>query len=85
MNAKLVIYSRPGCHLCDVMKDQLRDASKKVQFELQQINIDQDESLLKLYGESIPVLTINGKLAFKGRMKLEEFYSKFHRILEGSV
>jgi glutaredoxin len=50
----LRLLSRPECGLC---KDMARDLdSLKISFDT--IDIDQDESLLKTYGEVIPVLLL---------------------------
>lgn len=81
MSARLTLYSRPGCHLCEEMKAALAPASRRVRFTLEEINIDSDPELVRLYGESIPVLAINGKVAFKVKLTTEAFLEKFARIV----
>lgn len=53
---KLAIYGREGCHLCEDMVASLRNLQKEFQFEFTVINIDEDENLIRLYGERVPVL-----------------------------
>jgi glutaredoxin len=50
----LRLLSRPECGLC---KDMARDLNS-LQISFDTIDIDQDESLLKTYGEVIPVLLL---------------------------
>lgn len=50
------MYGREGCHLCEDMIASLRNLQKKIQFEFEVINIDNDENLIQLYGERVPVL-----------------------------
>lgn len=53
---KLIVYGREGCHLCEEMIDSLRILQKEVRFEFDVINIDEDENLVELYNERVPVL-----------------------------
>lgn len=53
---RVVVYGREGCHLCEDMIASLRSLQKKIQFEFEVINIDNDENLIQLYGERVPVL-----------------------------
>ena len=55
------LYSRPGCHLCEEVRADLRlIAAEGVKFELKEINIEADEDLHRAYLERIPVVEING-------------------------
>lgn len=53
---RVVVYGREGCHLCEDMIASLRSLQKKIQFEFEVINVDNDENLIQLYGERVPVL-----------------------------
>ena len=75
----LVLYTRPGCHLCDVMKDQIEEARLARPFELMEVDIETDPALEQRYGRSIPVLEIAGRAAFKGCMEVADFEVKFER------
>jgi glutaredoxin len=60
--AKVRLYSRPDCHLCDEARDQLlalRDGG--LAFELEEVDIDRDEALLRRYLERIPVVEVEGE------------------------
>jgi glutaredoxin len=63
MNAELVLYSRPGCHLCELALDQLVGLhAEGYRFELREVDIESDESLLRAMLERIPVLELNGEV-----------------------
>jgi thiol-disulfide isomerase/thioredoxin len=55
-NAKLVLYGREGCHLCQEMISSLQALQAKIEFEFEVIDIDSDPELVGLYNERIPVL-----------------------------
>lgn len=63
--AKVTLYSKPGCHLCEeVVKDLLR-IQKTQPFVLEEINIEDDPALFAQYGEQIPVVLLNGEFLFE--------------------
>ena len=70
----ITLYTRPGCHLCEEMKDivgrVLRDTGTAARLE--EINIAGDSALEARYGLEIPVLLVNGKKAAKYRISEEE-------------
>jgi hypothetical protein len=65
---KLTIYSRPGCHLCDELKDVVLAVSRTVPLSIEEIDISTDAALESLYGLEIPVLMIDGRKAAKYRV-----------------
>jgi len=62
MNTKVVIYSRTNCHLCEVAEKNVREVLVEISFDLEIIYIDGDQELQRLYGEEVPVITINGDM-----------------------
>jgi hypothetical protein len=58
------------------MKQQLEQLRRRVSFDLEEIDIDQDEALRRLYNDEVPVVMINGRKAFKYRLDPEEFLEK---------
>jgi len=78
---RVVLYTRPGCHLCDEMKAALRGCHVRPSFDLEEVDIETDPELLERFERSIPVLEIAGRVAFKGRLTPETFRRKYARIL----
>ena len=76
----VIIYSRPGCHLCDEAKASITSAGCSDRFTLEEINIESDEELLRKYRYDIPVITINGVESFIHRVDPEEFRTRITRI-----
>jgi glutaredoxin len=79
--AKVVIYTRPGCHLCDSAKEQIALAGCGELFYLEEIDIDSDPELVRRYGHDIPVVTIDGAHAFKHRLTAEDFRRELRHAL----
>jgi glutaredoxin len=75
--AHVIIYSRPGCHLCDEAKSAMQAAGCNESFTLEEVNIESDKELLRKYQYDIPVVTINGVEAFRHRVDIAEFRRKF--------
>lgn len=71
--AQIVLYSKPGCQLCEVMKKELAKADCAELYHLQEINIESDAELLALYRHDIPVLMIDGVEAFRYRLTADSF------------
>jgi glutaredoxin len=61
----VVLYSRPGCCLCDDAREILERVRSRRPFDLSEVDIDADEALLRAYLERIPVVTIEGVEAFE--------------------
>jgi hypothetical protein len=66
----LTLYSRPGCHLCDVMKVVVQRvaSASDTPVTIEEIDISTDPDLEVRYGLEIPVLLIDGKKAAKIRV-----------------
>lgn len=62
---QLVLYGRPGCHLCEDALAVLERVRARVPFTLVQVDIESDPELLKRYLERIPVVTVDGAEAFE--------------------
>ena len=71
--ARVLLYTRPGCHLCDEAKAAMAAARCADEYTLQEVNIESDGKLLHLYRNDIPVVLINGLEAFRHRVASEEF------------
>ena len=74
--AQVVIYSKPGCHLCDEAKDSIRAAGCNDQIALSEINIESDPELYLKYRYDIPVIAIDEVDTFMHRVSPEEFRAK---------
>jgi hypothetical protein len=55
---RLILYSRPACHLCEEMQAELHQALAGRPFELKVEDVDKNDDLRQRYGLRIPVLAI---------------------------
>ncbi|PYS94080.1 MAG: thioredoxin family protein [Acidobacteria bacterium] len=85
MKAQVVIYTRPGCHLCDEAKREILAAGCANDYDLREVNIDADPTLAARYAWDIPVIAINGVVAFKHRLTAPEFKHELQRLKENST
>ncbi len=76
---KVIIYSRPGCHLCEVAKAVIDSAGYNDLFALEEIDIETDPELLARYRYDIPVIMIAGAEAFRHRLTAEQFREQILR------
>ncbi len=70
---QVVIYTRRGCHLCEIAKSVMKSAGRETEYELAEVDIDSDPQLLDRYKNDIPVITINGVEAFRHRLSAASF------------
>ncbi|HEU4386330.1 MAG TPA: glutaredoxin family protein, partial [Blastocatellia bacterium] len=59
-------------------------SQSKEDFDLEEINIDEDPKLAERYGYDIPVVLINGIKAFKHRVDPRDFKRKLKRLARQS-
>ena len=61
---EVVLYGRPGCHLCDDARVVLERLRAELPFALVERDIERDDALLKTYLERIPVIALDGEELF---------------------
>jgi len=70
---EVLIYSRIGCHLCDVAEAKLLELKGGLGFNFEKRLIDGDLELEREYGEKVPVILINGNPHDYWRVDPERF------------
>ena len=76
---QVVVYSRKGCHLCEIVKETLTKLHRRGGFTWQDIDVDADEQLRRQFTDEVPVVFIDGRKAFKYRMDESDFLRKLAR------
>jgi hypothetical protein len=60
---KVKLYARPDCHLCDEARAELEALlASGARFELEEVDIESDDELLRAYLERIPVVELDGSV-----------------------
>jgi glutaredoxin len=61
---EIILYTRLGCHLCDDAKAMLESYGLTVQT----VDIDGDPQWVERYGQCVPVVFVDGRERFRGRI-----------------
>ena len=61
MIPRVVLYSKPGCHLCDIVEQTIGFVRRKRGFDFAKIDITTDAALFVKYKYDIPVIEVNGR------------------------
>lgn len=77
---EIVVYSKPGCCLCDEVKAQLEKLRATTRFDWREVNILDDSQAFEQFKEEIPVVFINGRKAFKFRLDEREFLRRVEKL-----
>ena len=71
--ARVVLYTKTNCGLCEKMKEQMALAHCDDLYTLEEFDIEKDAAAYAQYRYEIPVLCIDGREAFRHRLQAEEF------------
>lgn len=77
-NIILEIYSKDNCQLCDELKEVVKKVNQKINFQIKEIDITKDPEIFEKYKYDIPVVHINGVIAFKHRITEAELIKKLN-------
>ena len=61
---RVVLYTRRGCHLCEVAKATLVQYGQVPK----EVDIDEDPALHSRFDRCVPVVEIDGKIRFRGHV-----------------
>ncbi|WP_051331114.1 glutaredoxin family protein [Aneurinibacillus terranovensis] len=64
----ITIYTRPGCSLCEQVKEKVEKVAKDFPIQLEMFDITRDEAIQKEYHLLIPVVHIDGDKVFVSKM-----------------
>ena len=59
-----MLYSAPGCHLCEAARRTPEAVREELRFDLREVDISGDPALEARYRELLPVVEIDGRQAF---------------------
>jgi len=64
----VTLFTRQGCHLCDAAEAILTKAQERYRFAMDTKDVDTSAEWVAAYGECVPVVLVNGKLRFRGKV-----------------
>lgn len=59
-DSRVVLFSRPGCHLCDEARDVVTVVCEGAGVRWSEVDVDTDPQLQARYGEYVPVVEVDG-------------------------
>jgi glutaredoxin len=73
------VYSRHGCHLCELAIETLLTLDKELNFQIDVIYIEDNKELIDLYSDQVPVIHIDGKHHDFYKVDVERFRSSLEK------
>ena len=80
----VTLYTKPGCHLCEVVEQAIHRVRARRSFELALTDITADAATFDQYKHSIPVVLINGVEVARYRMSDQELSAALDRAAGSS-
>jgi glutaredoxin len=75
----VTVYSRHGCHLCELAIETLATLEKELNFHIEVIYIEDNKELIDLYSDQIPVIHIDGEHHDFYKVDVERFRSSLEK------
>ena len=72
---EVVVYSRKGCHLCEIVKETLSKLERRGGFRWREVDVETDDGLRRQFTDEVPVVFIDGRKAFKYRPQRRTSFS----------
>lgn len=66
---RVTIYTRTDCSCCERAKAVIEPRRREHDFFVEEIDIDTDPKLVEAYGTLVPVVAIDGKVRFRGKVE----------------
>ena len=73
------VYGKRECCLCEEVKATLHRVRRDIPFDLREIDIESTPKLYETYKEQVPLVFVNGRLAFKFRVDEKTFRRRLAR------
>ncbi len=61
MAARITLYGKPGCHLCDDARVVIEQVCAELGTSYDEVDITTSPELMDAYGEDIPVTFVDGR------------------------
>ncbi len=61
MSARVTLYGRPGCHLCDEARTIIAAVCAELGESFVEVSIDDDPELVGRFNDEVPVTFVDGR------------------------
>ena len=62
---RLTLYTKPDCCLCEEALEVIERVRQEIPLDLEEVDVSSDRDLADRYGETVPVVLIDGDEAFE--------------------
>ena len=73
----VVLYGKPGCHLCEIAHQLLLGLAREFDLAIEEVDITRDDTLLVRFGETIPVVVIDDRTMLAAPIRTADVRSAF--------
>ena len=77
----ITLYTKPGCHLCEPVREVIAAAAAQRPFQFVTRNILDDPDDFERYKHAIPVVAVNGKEIARYRLTLAQLLDAIDRTI----
>ena len=77
--ARVVLYGRAGCHLCDFARASVARACERAGATWAEVDVDTDPELVARYTDLVPVVTVDGRHHDHWRIEEEALLAALRR------
>jgi hypothetical protein len=77
----LVLVGKPGCHLCEVMREVVSPVAAELRLTLAERDVRSDPELDALYRNDIPVLLLGGREVARHRVTAADLRARLRSLL----
>lgn len=70
---QVLLYSRPGCGLCDEAREVILATMARVPFSFEEVDVSGTDALELEYGIRVPVVLVDGEERFEVRVDARAF------------
>jgi glutaredoxin len=81
---RVTLYSKPECHVCDLVKEVIARVQKHREFELEIRNILDDPADFEKFKSEIPVVCVNGNEIARFRLSEERLKYALEAVVESN-
>jgi hypothetical protein len=68
MAIRITLYGRADCELCHEMRIVVDEVGRALPLDVEEVDVDGSPELRARWGDTVPVLAVNGRPAFKVRV-----------------
>lgn len=79
----LVLLGKPGCHLCEAMRDVVAPVARDLGLALEERDVRSDPELEALYRYDIPVLLLGQREVARHRISAEDLRARLRQLAPG--